>query len=82
MSEHGNEGEIEIEIDLREGVDLTQITMALDALSSQINALWSSALAQGDFDDVTRIVEAGHAIHRAALALKADDTLIPGHHDR
>lgn len=70
------EREIEREIDLRTDVELVEIIVALDALSSQINALWSSALARQDFDEVTRIVEASHAIHRAALALEIDDSRI------
>lgn len=77
MTENGYQEELEHEIDLCTDVELAEIIVALDALSSQINALWSSALARQDFDEVTRIVEASHAIHRAALALEIDDDLIP-----
>lgn len=77
MTENRYQEELEHEIDLCTDVELAEIIVALDALSSQINALWSSALARQDFDEVTRIVEASHAIHRAALALEIDDDLIP-----
>lgn len=77
MTENRYQEELEYEIDLCTDVELAKIIVALDALSSQINVLWSSALARQDFDEVTRIVEASHAIHRAALALEIDDDLIP-----
>lgn len=77
MTENRYQEELEHEIYLCTDVELEEIIVALDALSSQINALWSSALARQDFDEVTRIVEASHAIHRAALALEIDDDLIP-----
>ena len=58
--------------------------IALDALAGQLTALWSLALEQDDFDEITRLVEAGRAVHRAALALSADSlvTRLPPSPDR
>jgi hypothetical protein len=57
-------------------VDLRAIRADLDTLASELRALWSSALEDGDFDEVTRVVEASHAVHRAAVALTPDN-LVP-----
>lgn len=66
-----------IHIDLAEPVvDVADVRAALDMLASDLRSLWSSAIAHGDFDEITRVVEASHAIHRAAIALRAD-SLIP-----
>jgi hypothetical protein len=51
------------------------VRAGLEALSDQLTTLWSSALERGDFEEITRLVEAGHAIRRAALALSADSLL-------
>jgi hypothetical protein len=34
--------------------------------------LWSSTLERGDFEEVTRLVEASHAVHCAVVALSPD----------
>lgn len=63
-------------IDLRQPVvGIDHIGTALDALASNLRLLWSSALERGDFNEITRLVEASHAVHRAALALSADSVI-------
>ena len=57
-------------------LDVGAIGAALEVLASDLRSLWSSALGHGDFDEITRIIEASHAVHRAVIALRAD-TLIP-----
>jgi hypothetical protein len=37
--------------------------------------LWSSTLERGDFEEVTRIVEASHAVHRAVVAVSPDSPM-------
>jgi len=64
-------------VDLRTpALDVSHIQARLDGLSAELRTLWSSALERGDFQETTRIVEASHAVHRAAVALESD-TLIP-----
>jgi len=66
-------------------VDLTRVTpdvgtvrSTLDALASDLRALWSSALADGDdFATIERLVAASHAVHMAAVAL-AQDSVVAG----
>jgi hypothetical protein len=48
------------------------IGASLDTLAADLRALCSAALESGDFNEVTRLVEASHAVHRAALALDTD----------
>ena len=65
-----------ISIDLRPPTgDIGEVGAALDILTSELRRLWSSALEQGDFDEVTRLVEASHAVHRAAIALKTEGVI-------
>ena len=49
-----------------------EVRLALDAVAGQLTTLWSSALERDDFDEITRLVEAGRAVRRAALALSTD----------
>ena len=56
--------------------DMRDIRAALDALAAKLGARWSSAVERGDFDEVTRLVEASYAVHRAVVALTADG-LVP-----
>jgi hypothetical protein len=66
-----------ISLDLRRrALSLGEAGSALEALASDLRALWTSALKRGDFNEITRLVEASHAIHRAAIALRTD-SLIP-----
>ncbi len=66
-----------IDVDLRTpALDVSHIQASLDRLSAELRTLWSSALEQGDFQEITRFVEASHAVHRAVIALESD-TLIP-----
>lgn len=50
----------------------------LDGVDRELHALWSDALVKGDFDEITRLVTASHAVHSAAIALlgNARDSLI------
>ena len=54
------------------GMDLNEIRIALEILAAELRSQWSSALERGHFNDVTRLAEASHAVHRAALALTSD----------
>lgn len=54
------------------GVDIEEIATTLDALASDIRSLWTSALARGDPSEVSRLVEAGHAVLDALAVLRAD----------
>jgi hypothetical protein len=48
----------------------------LDTLADKLRGLWSSALERGDFDEISRLVDASHAIHRAAVALSAERAVL------
>jgi hypothetical protein len=65
------------EIDLTVPVSRTtsDLAAALDAVGSDLRELCASALQRGDFGEVTQIVEAAHAVHRAALALTTDTSI-------
>jgi hypothetical protein len=52
--------------------DVGAIRAELKALASHLETLWFSALEGGDFEEITRLLEASHAVHRAAVALAAD----------
>ena len=57
---------------LHVGMETEEIRIALEILSAELRTKWSVALERGRFDDVTRLAEASHAVHRAALALTLD----------
>jgi hypothetical protein len=57
------------------GMDTNEIRIALDILAAELRSQWSSALERGHFNDVTRLAEASHALHRAALALTSDSVV-------
>jgi hypothetical protein len=50
----------------------SDVAASLDAAAAELRELWSSALARGDFDEVTRLADASHAVHRALIALTTD----------
>jgi hypothetical protein len=52
--------------------ELDDIRAELETLARALRALWSSTLQRGDFEEVTRIVEASHAVHRAVVAFSPD----------
>ena len=63
-------------VDLRPPtVATSDIGTVLDAVASALRSLWASALERGDFDEITRLVEAAHAVHRATLALSKDSVI-------
>lgn len=45
------------------------IVTTLAAVAARLRAMESRAVEDGDFDEVTRLVEAGHAVERALVAL-------------
>jgi hypothetical protein len=57
--------------------ELDDIRAELETLARALRALWSSTFERGDFDEITRLVEASHAVHRAVVAL-SPDSLAPG----
>jgi len=52
--------------------ELDDIWAELETLARALRALWSSTLERGDFEEVTRLVEASHAVHCAVVALSPD----------
>lgn len=68
------------EIDLRAGTpDTAHAIEALDAVARDLRRVWATALARGDFDELTRLVEASHAVQRAVISLKGDAPVaVPG----
>jgi hypothetical protein len=55
--------------------ELDDIRAELETLARALRALWSSTLERGDFEEVTRIVEASHAVHRAVVAVSPGSQL-------
>jgi hypothetical protein len=51
-----------------EGAD---VVATLAAVAGRLRAMGSRAVEDGDFDEVTRLVEAGQAVERALVALTA-----------
>jgi hypothetical protein len=62
-------------IDLRDPALLATLASELDHVAAELRSLWSSALEAGDFIDVTRFAEAGHAVQRAVIALETDQLI-------
>jgi hypothetical protein len=63
-----------ISFDLRRrALSLGEVGSELEALASDLRGLWSSALKQGNFNEISQLVEASHAVHRAVIALRADN---------
>jgi hypothetical protein len=60
----------------RTSTDLGTLGVVLDALARDLRARWSDALAEGDFATIDRLVEASHAVHRAAVAL-TEESFVP-----
>lgn len=68
-------------IDLRATAARFDDTRAvLDAVAEDLRDIWSHVIADGDFMTLNRIIEASHAVHRAAVAL-SEDVVVPGHAD-
>jgi hypothetical protein len=66
-----------VTLDLRtRAADVEHVGAALDALAADLRRLWAAALADGDFDEITRLAEASQAVHSAVIALRPDDVLI------
>jgi hypothetical protein len=55
--------------------ELDDIRAELETLAHALRASWSSTLERGDFEEVTRIVEASHAVHRAVVAVSPDSPM-------
>lgn len=55
--------------------ELDDIRAELETLARALRELWSSTLERGDFEEVTRIVEASHAVHRAVVAVSPDSPM-------
>jgi len=56
--------------------EVEDIRDELEALACALRALWSSTLERGDFEEVTRLVEASHAVHCAVVALSPDSLVL------
>lgn len=44
----------------------------LDDVDRELRAMWSDAFVKADFDEITRLVAASQAVHRAAVALRGN----------
>jgi hypothetical protein len=65
----------DVVVDLRGlASSLGSVRVALDSLAAELRTAWETALAEGDFACVDRIVDASHSVHRAAAALSEDST--------
>ena len=56
--------------------DLSAICADLDTLGAELQVMWRSALEGGDFEEVTRLVEASHAVYRAVIALSPESVTV------
>jgi hypothetical protein len=66
-------GADELVIDLRAtAADLDDVQARLDQLAADLAALSAAAMSGGDFDQITRLIEASQAVQRAVLSLRAD----------
>ena len=54
-----------------------EICAELDTLAGRLCGMSSSAMRRGDFDEVTRVVEATHAVQRAIVALCPNGRMRP-----
>lgn len=61
---------------------VAEICAELDTLAGRLCGMWSSAMGQGDFDEVTRVVEATHAVQRAIVALCPNGPMLPAAGDK
>ena len=52
------------------------VSAALDSVARDLRNLWACTLASGNVCEIEGIVEASHAVHRAAATLR-EDILIP-----
>lgn len=50
----------------------------LDAVDRELRAMWSDAFVKSDFDEITTLVAASQAVHRAAVALRGNAMDIRG----
>jgi hypothetical protein len=67
----------ELVIDLRaNALDLGDVQARLDQLAADLTVLAEAAMTGGDFDEITRLVEASQALQRAVLALRVDDAAV------
>jgi hypothetical protein len=63
-------------VDLRaSSAGIDRVAATLDRVAGELRSLWSSALGRADSKEITRLVEASHAVHRAVNALRADEVI-------
>jgi hypothetical protein len=55
-----------------QSADVGLVRAELDAAAGELAGLWSSAFERGDFDEISRLVEASQAVHCAVIALTTD----------
>jgi hypothetical protein len=51
---------------------LGEVEVHLEAAATELQAQWSTAIVNGDFAAIDRIIEASQAVHRALTALQTD----------
>lgn len=61
-------------VDLRVGaMDVCEVQVLLKEIAGELSILSSTAMTSGDFDEITRLVEAAQAVHRALVSLREDE---------
>jgi hypothetical protein len=66
-------------IDLGEPT-VNDLRATLEGVASDLRRLWSAEIERADFDLLSRLVEASHAVHRALLALGSGSLITPSVH--
>jgi hypothetical protein len=61
------------EIDAALGAEA--LASRLEGVADDLRTLWSAATERREFAEVTRLVEASHAVHRAVIALRSEPVI-------
>lgn len=60
-------------VELRAGaMDVGEVQALLEEIAAELSILSSTAMTSGDFDEITRLVEAAQAVHLALVSLRED----------
>jgi hypothetical protein len=70
-----------VRIDVRDP-SLATILASLEAVAGDLRTLWAAAVERSDFAEVTRLVGASHAVHRALLTLGEQPVIAAGTAER
>ena len=53
-------------------VELRRLAHDLEHVAAALRDVWASALPDGDFEEVARIVDTSHAVHAAVIVLREE----------